>query len=330
VNKLISVIITAYNRKEFLLDAIESIKCQSISRNEYEILVIKNFSDELVDKELTSIGAKSVITGNCSVGEMLCTAIKNTCGEIICFLDDDDKFDPGKLEFILEKFNENSNLIYFHNSQSFFGSTDVLDSTNYSLNVYDENIIISVAEGINRAFFKKISIYRLGKLYFNLSSVSIRRYSIEKFLDHLCKISGHTDDFFFFAALSADNNAKMEISTKKLTEYRIHDSTTQFIKANSRERKISVLNDFISSTKIINDMVESDNLKVIVKFRYFSEIFDLYILTRDYRELENILKDCIIDASFLMKLFRILPFDSFFYAVGKCFYAQLKLILEHF
>ena len=41
----LSVIVTAYNRKEFLLEALQSAVNQTLKREEYEIICIKNFKD---------------------------------------------------------------------------------------------------------------------------------------------------------------------------------------------------------------------------------------------------------------------------------------------
>jgi len=41
----ISVIIVAHNRREFLLEAVNSALHQTLPKDEYEIIVVKNFSE---------------------------------------------------------------------------------------------------------------------------------------------------------------------------------------------------------------------------------------------------------------------------------------------
>ena len=48
----ISVIVTAYNRKEFLLQAVSSALRQTLPREYYEVIVVKNFEDEEIDRQL--------------------------------------------------------------------------------------------------------------------------------------------------------------------------------------------------------------------------------------------------------------------------------------
>jgi len=43
----ISVVVTAYNRRDFLLSALKSVNNQSFK--DYEIIVVKNFHDQAID-----------------------------------------------------------------------------------------------------------------------------------------------------------------------------------------------------------------------------------------------------------------------------------------
>jgi glycosyltransferase involved in cell wall biosynthesis len=47
---MISVIIIAYNRKRYIINAINSALNQTLSKDKYEIIVIKNFNDNVIDK----------------------------------------------------------------------------------------------------------------------------------------------------------------------------------------------------------------------------------------------------------------------------------------
>ena len=64
----ISVIITAYNRREFIRDAVNSVINSALPDDEYEIIVIKNFRDEYVDNIVEKTGGKSIITDIVSIG----------------------------------------------------------------------------------------------------------------------------------------------------------------------------------------------------------------------------------------------------------------------
>jgi len=133
----ISVIITAYNRKEFLLDAIKSVINQTLDKRYYEIIVIKNFKDEIIDRFIENNDIKNIIMDG-TIGEFLYTGIKNSSGNIISFLDDDDLFLNNKLEYVYNYFKNNNNLVYYHNMAQFIDENNSIinkKNTNKSFNM---------------------------------------------------------------------------------------------------------------------------------------------------------------------------------------------------
>ena len=110
----ISVIITAYNRKEFLLNAIKSVVNQTVEKKYYEIIVIKNFRDETIDEFINKNKIKHLVMDG-TVGEYLDKGISEANGEIISFLDDDDLFFKNKLDIVYKEFRKNKDVVYYHN-----------------------------------------------------------------------------------------------------------------------------------------------------------------------------------------------------------------------
>lgn len=96
---LVSVVIATYNRASFLVEAIESVLSQSFT--EYEILVADDGStDDTVDR-LARYGTRIRHirldhSGRPSVARNRALAVAR--GELIAFLDDDDVWQPEKLE----------------------------------------------------------------------------------------------------------------------------------------------------------------------------------------------------------------------------------------
>ena len=50
MGSLISVIVTAYNRRQYLPEALRSLEVQTLSRDEFEVIVVKNFEDPVSDE----------------------------------------------------------------------------------------------------------------------------------------------------------------------------------------------------------------------------------------------------------------------------------------
>jgi glycosyltransferase involved in cell wall biosynthesis len=104
----ISVIIPTHNRPEMLIEAIASIKSQTFV--DYEIIVVSNGESYRV-KRLTQTIARNegcryfyLNEGNRSAARNI--AIKEAKSELIAFLDDDDLWNPEKLQQQLEKMYE--------------------------------------------------------------------------------------------------------------------------------------------------------------------------------------------------------------------------------
>lgn len=115
----ISVIIVAYDRKQFILKAIQSTLNQTLPREKYEIIVIKNYEDKNIDEFVFTNRIINIISDKKSLSGKLYEAINRASGEIILFLEDDDMFYKEKLETVLNKFENDKNLVYYHNSSVF-------------------------------------------------------------------------------------------------------------------------------------------------------------------------------------------------------------------
>ncbi len=193
----VSVIITAYNRTKYLLEALNSLQKQTIKT--FEIVLVTNFSLDL--QKFSDLNIKHILLDG-SIGQFLFEGVRNSEGEIIVFMDDDDVFLPEKIESILQLFHENKT-VYVHNNSS---------------------LINDAGRYIRRLKLKTID--------FNLSSISVLRKIIN--LDILMSINSHTDKAMYLFAL---NNGGRIISTKKkLTKYRIHHNNTGEISFRNSEQ----------------------------------------------------------------------------------------------
>jgi glycosyltransferase involved in cell wall biosynthesis len=115
-DSLISVIIVAYNGREFIREAVKSVANQTLPKDEYELIVVKSFEDAYVDDVVKNMKSKSLLTDLISYGAKVTLAIEKAEGDVICFLDDDDMYSPWRLEVIRDKFKHNPSLIYYHNN----------------------------------------------------------------------------------------------------------------------------------------------------------------------------------------------------------------------
>jgi len=117
----ISVIITAHNRREFLLDAVNSALNQTLPKDEYEIIVVKNFEDERIDKFLEEHNVRNIIVEEEPLGAKIVKGVEESRGEVVSFLEDDDLWLPQKLDIVKQVFKD-KDVIYYHND--FYNFTD--------------------------------------------------------------------------------------------------------------------------------------------------------------------------------------------------------------
>lgn len=247
----VSVIITAYNRKEYLLRAIKSVIDQSLEKRCYELIVIKNFEDQKIDSIAETENIK-IINMEGTIGEYLSTGIKEAKAEIISFLDDDDFFDRDKLQSLIDTFKVKNNLIYYYNNQR------VINSNGEFLHINGD------------------------ELGFNLSSISILKKLVN--VELLSKIKICPDNFITYVAL--DNAGEIFWERNPLTTYTLHESTSNFVSENFDEYKAKAIN---YSKKIIIDfhffeeIFKSKKVNNLIRAQITESESFLYSLGENYK-----------------------------------------------
>ncbi len=233
----ITVLITAYNRKEYIKRAIDSVLNQTLNKDLYNIIVIKNFYDDEIDKYTKDHNIKSIVMDG-TEGVYFIRGVKESSSDVISFLDDDDEFTMDKLLFIYEKFRENSHLIYLHNSYVQIDDTGKQLNINVSPNFEDIYIVNQNNKQILNALKKGGD--------FNLSSISIRKDILMRHFDYLKNIHHMTDTSLFYLCLS--ERGSMLLSSYSYTKIRFHVSTSRPDLSNKESLIISHRNNDITNT----------------------------------------------------------------------------------
>ena len=205
--KRISVVVTAYNRKEFLPDSLNSLIAQTISKSDFEVVLLTNF-----DYDISPFGALNInhIILEGTIGEYLYEAGERAQGEIICFLDDDDIFDKNKLQTILKRFTEN--VIYLKHPTYRFKEIGELESLNLLPN--------DKIKYITKEDYFHPNIYA-----YNKSSISLRKSFFKKYSPFIKNIDTSEDWFLFLAFLSESGIGIYDYNF--LSYYRVHQSASK-------------------------------------------------------------------------------------------------------
>ena len=102
----ITVIVLAHDRTEYIVGALRSLLRQTLPRDSFEVVIVKNFVLEEADRLAAECGFKSILAESKAYGENLLKGLNNSSGEFVCLLDEDDLFVPKKLETVLGEFSK--------------------------------------------------------------------------------------------------------------------------------------------------------------------------------------------------------------------------------
>ncbi len=253
----ITVVITAYNRREFILQSIKCALNQTLEREKYEIIVIKNFSDDAIDKFIEQNQIISIIAEGIE-GEYPNIAIRYANSDILSFLDDDDLMSKNKLHSIYEIFKD-SKIGYYHNNFNVISGRKIIRNRLINSPRY-KTIRVS-----NKKKRKYLYYLERKSLYINNSCISIRKDVLKKYIDFLKVQNANIDRFLYVSALLSDYD--MYFDNKIYNSYRIHNNQTSAMVSNDfitlQERKLR----FIS--KSINASENIFKLAIGTKFEHY-------------------------------------------------------------
>ncbi|MFP3320118.1 MAG: glycosyltransferase family 2 protein [Acidilobus sp.] len=227
----ISVIVTAYNRRRYLPFALRSLEAQTLPKDKFEVIVVKNFDDKESDDIISRNGWKDVYNDDSYHGRMVLAGLEKSRGEVITFLDDDDMYVSNRLEEVYKAFTSFKRLVYFHNSQTIIdGNGNLLERSPPSLPtpknlVGGSTIVIDVDKLRVLAKRYNVSVADLvlkvrARADFNNSSVAVRRHIVESHAQLLKRLPSSIDDFAFVSSLRA--GGLMYFTDERLTLYRVH------------------------------------------------------------------------------------------------------------
>jgi glycosyltransferase involved in cell wall biosynthesis len=227
----ISVIVTAYNRRKYLPFALKSLEAQTLPKDKFEVIVVKNFDDKESDDIISRNGWKEVYNDDPYHGRMVLAGLEELRGEVITFLDDDDMYVSNRLEEVYKAFTSFKRLVYFHNSQTIIDDNgNVLERPPPSLPisknlvggspiVIDVDKLRGLAKRYNVSVADLVLKVRAGA-DINNGSVAVRRHIVESHAQLLKRLPSSIDNFVFASSLRA--GGLMYFTDEKLTLYRVH------------------------------------------------------------------------------------------------------------
>ena len=254
-----SVVIIAYKRKEFLIKAVNSVLNQNYPKELIEIIVVKSFKDDEIDRTLSEKLIKSIYTELKSIGKKFSLGFQNSSGDIICMLEDDDAFSELKLKTIAEVYEADKQIDVFLNGY------DIVDTEGkvIDVNFYKQNrefqskqsLIKIDSQNYNPDLFQSLN------LYFNNSRFSFTKSVAQSLIPVLNLIERGVDVLMpniwigmnlNIAFIPGIKNKFMIRNFKARKERLMHTQSSNALE-NEIERSQLLLGDYISLIKYFHE-----------------------------------------------------------------------------
>lgn len=255
----IAIVVIAHDRMEFIARALESIENQ-ITKPE-EIIVVKNFSNEAIDNKILKMGAKNVFCEQAPEGDKINQVYKGLNSDFVCFLEDDDSFQPNKLTSIKSFMTDD--ISYIHHDMTIFDSNSIQVGDDFSKNIRHIKNTIKLDKNINT---RKILNYQKMGISFNLSSICVRKDVLDG--DWLCSVNTGIDNLLFIRAIGRGEVLHLP---DRLTNYRYHHS-------NSLEARRFFFSNTINSYEKYLENVDSNRFKRAIQIEYLSLLQNAWVL----------------------------------------------------
>lgn len=291
----ISVIVTAHDRREFIIKALDSIIKQTLSRDRYEVIVVKNYKDDKIDRYIEVNGFKSMVTNAVPVGAKLAMAIEMSNGNVVTVLEDDDEFTEGRLHAIYEVFMSTGNTTYFENMQIYINRDE---STISRVDTIKNEGDIRIE---NKGITPEEYIRLLREPGGNASCMAISKDILVDHLEELSMIWRSPDTFVLFLGFSHASFVVRD--RRKLTRQRVHISATKLPdnltrNAYLREKYQREKRNYDDWRVIVNLTIDTNVYRIAtLLFNHRKFLFLLY--SKDRRSAVHSLKNILKLAGFL-------------------------------
>lgn len=278
----ITVLIVAYNREEFLFRALGSVLNQNFDLRNVEIIVLTNLPSIKLPSVDNGVKLKKILLGDGKIGEYIRRGITIAKGRIICFLDDDDLFEPSKLATVHRVFSNILALGYYRNRDSLIDIHEHLISKERG----KEYLITE-----SNKFYLKWQANLRENPFHNLSCISIRKLMVEPYLNVVGSIQYGIDLLFYCIAI--DSNFSLLIGTEILTKYMVHSNTvfppTDYNRYILKMQR--TLTQYICSYRFL--IGKFDNIQVKKLLNYFISLSSLKmrLISNTDKTKKNVLRD---------------------------------------
>jgi hypothetical protein len=218
----ISVIVMASRHPDYVLEAVESVRRQTLDPSEFELVVVRDYESEPLERAVQALNGRSVPVDPGDIGPAIRAGVEASRGTVLTFLDDDDRYRPERLRALATLFRSSERIGFCRNNYA------VIDAAGNEL----PNSEFRARQRRNSVRSGRIVLSGPGRVEqlrqlpdlgidFNSSSMAVRKEVVTPFVRGM-DLAGYRllDGLVFFAALTSPLDLCIE--PEVLTEYRIH------------------------------------------------------------------------------------------------------------
>lgn len=219
----LSVVVIFHNRTQFLPDALRSVLAPSPAAGMEVLVVGPRYPEEIANFERTGQAHWVPCPGE-SLGSKVARGLEAARGDLVLFLEDDDRYRPGKVDWVRSRFRQFPDLGYLQNGFSIINETGTPAEMAYykggHMKRWRERGLIRLPARPSRRELLALAPIPTSH---NLSSISIRRSIAQDRLRLLEDIAYPLDLGIFAVALAAPT--EMMFDPTPMTEIRVHSSS---------------------------------------------------------------------------------------------------------
>lgn len=255
INPTISVIVSAHNRPEYLMEALKSLRGQTAPPDTFEIIVVKDYALDLTGLNIGCLNIKFIDVSQTDLVYKHIAGIKTARGSFIAFMDDDDLFASIKIERILylSKYMDGDSFCF--NEKKFFN------------NYLDD---LSALSSVSISTFEVLETPEFGsrKLnhhtpWYNLSSMIIGKDLAVKGMEIIGNFRREIDLLWYLIAL--EYGSKIIYDSSYLTFYRRHSGGVSRSDSNEKICKYAeqALENYERMALIFKKKITCDTIEVM-------------------------------------------------------------------
>lgn len=193
---------------------------QSLDPARDEVILNSNLPEETARRLTGDRPVRTLYNDRHEQGPFYAAAFRAARGEVIAFLDDDDRWAPGRLATVADRFGRSPRLAYFHNEQRRIDALgDPLPQVPAALRLSRRwgDAPLEVAGPVGGPGLQSL-LQRAA--FFNLSSTCVRATAVTPYLPYLERLSSNDDSFFFYASVLSGGGFYLDPTP--WTDYRVH------------------------------------------------------------------------------------------------------------